>query len=84
MRESVGKTERGQAKHFIVKVTNDTSEPSLKANHEGIYTSFIPITNYNLANLFISSHLFLIKNLLAEEIAPSRPFSSCPLVDAAF
>ena len=33
MRESVGKTERGQAKHFIVKVTNDTSESSRKANH---------------------------------------------------
>ena len=33
MRESVGQTERGQAKHFIVKVTNDTSESRLKADH---------------------------------------------------
>ena len=33
MRESVGQTERVQAKHFIVKVTNDTSESRLKANH---------------------------------------------------
>ena len=34
MRESVGQTERGQAKHFIVKVTNATSQSSLKAiNH---------------------------------------------------
>ena len=84
MRESVGQTERGQAKHFIVKVTNDTSESRLKADHWGIYTSFIPITNYDLAIPFISSHLFLFVNLFAGELALFRPFSSCPLVDAAF
>ena len=60
MRESVRQTERGQAKHFIVKVTNDTSQWSIKAIIiKEFNTSFIPNTNYNLASLFISSHLFL-------------------------
>ena len=42
---------------------------------------FISITNYNLPNLFISSHLFLFVNLLTAGLAPFRPFSSHSLVD---